>query len=185
MREGALFETERLVVRPWRLDEGDLASAFEMYGDPEVVKYIGGRLQPSLEATRTFMEGLVARFVGTPYGGFPVVEKASGQVVGVVLLEPLPDRERVPTEDVEVGWHLARRVWGRGFATEAARGLLHYGFEQLGHERLLAVVEPPNARSSAVARRLGMRHLGRTEAYYGGIELELYELGRADWRVAR
>jgi RimJ/RimL family protein N-acetyltransferase len=87
-----------------------------------------------------------------------------------MLLKQLPPT----TDQIEIGWHLARRVWGKGYASEAARVVLQYGFLDLGLERIFAVIKPGNARSVAVARRIGMQLLERTSKYYGGEELDLY-----------
>jgi RimJ/RimL family protein N-acetyltransferase len=91
-----------------------------------------------------------------------------------MLLKPLPPT----TDDIEVGWHLARRVWGRGYASEAARALLRYGFETLRLDEILAVVDPANERSAAVTRRVGMVWRERTTRYYDGIALDLFAITR-------
>lgn len=91
-----------------------------------------------------------------------------------MLLKQLP-----PTSDqIEIGWHLARRVWGNGYASEAARVVLQYGFTDLSLERIFAVIKPGNIRSAAVARRIGMQLIERTNRYYGGEELDLYVADR-------
>jgi len=97
-----------------------------------------------------------------------------------MLLKPLPPT----TDEIEVGWHLIRRVWGRGYASEGAVAVLRYGFETLELDQILAVVEPANHRSAAVARRIGMQWLERTTRYYGGISLDLFGVMRAAWPPA-
>ncbi|WP_428268232.1 GNAT family N-acetyltransferase [Haliangium sp.] len=174
MDDTLLFETERLVARPWRLD--DAPAAFCIYGDPEVARYIGGHVETSVEGQRQTLSKILARFEGTPFGSWPLIEKAGGALVGTILLKPLPDRARALSEDIEIGWHLARTAWGRGYATEAGRACLGYAFGGLRLELVHAVVEPPNRASQAVCRRLGMDHHGRTQRYYGGIELEHFTI---------
>jgi RimJ/RimL family protein N-acetyltransferase len=171
-----VFETERLIAREWSLD--DAGAAWDMYRRPEVVRYIGGRLQETLEQAREQLRFLIDRNAGWPegYGSFPVFLKAGGRLVGTAVFKQLPDVEQKPSEDTEIGWHLHPDVWGRGLATEIGRRLIQHGFEGLGLAELHAVVEPANVRSSAVALRLGMEHRGRTTSYYGGLELEHYVL---------
>ena len=65
----------------------------------------------------------------------------------------LPGWERT----VEVGWRFAREAWGRGYATEAGRAGLAYGFERIGLAEIVSLIHPDNERSLAVAGRLGMR----------------------------
>jgi ribosomal-protein-alanine N-acetyltransferase len=59
-------------------------------------------------------------------------------------------------KEIEVGYMLAKEYWGRGLATEAAKAILHYGFEQVGLARLICVVNPGNQASSRVALKIGM-----------------------------
>src|SRR5438034_841932 len=112
-----IFETERLWVRPWRVEDAE--EAFEIYGDPEVCTFISrAGPEPSLEAQRESLARIFARYEEQDggYGSWAIVEKASGRIVGAVILKPLPGHP-----EIEVGWHLARRAWGNGYATEAGR----------------------------------------------------------------
>jgi [ribosomal protein S5]-alanine N-acetyltransferase len=180
-----LFETERLLFRDFSLDDAD--ACWAMWGDPEVMHFLGGVKEKSLAEMRdvtlvrvtTKYDAIRAR--GEPYGGFALVEKHSGDLVGCGLLKRMPDAAQVDTDDVEIGWHLARRAWGLGYATEAGRALRDRGFETLTVDRLHAVVDPGNERSLAVARRLGFRHVGDTTRYYGRT-LHHFELTRAEWQ---
>ena len=77
------------------------------------------------------------------------------------------------TDDVEIGWHLHPDAWGNGYATEDGRGALERGLAA-GITRIHAVVDPGNAASIAVTRRLGMTPVGRRTDWYGGDELETF-----------
>jgi RimJ/RimL family protein N-acetyltransferase len=143
-----VIETERLVIRPWNAqDESWIDSVFR---DPEVRHFTGGVLSDEDRAT------FVARRLDRQTRGElllePVVEKTTGQVVGVCGLQVM-----APTPIVEIGWMLARAYWGRGFALEAARGVLERGHGERGLTRIVAVVNPANRRSIAVANRLSLR----------------------------
>src|SRR3954464_12177743 len=176
-----IFETPRLLVRTWNPD-ADAPAAFEIYRDPEVMRFLGlptGKPRESVEQQREALVKTVARYAelndGT--GAWAIVRKSDAQVVGTCLLKRLPDAEQKPTEDIEVGWHLARAYWGNGYATESARGAIAYGFETLRLALIFAVVNPANTASIRVTERLGMAPLGKTNKYYG-IELQLFEIGR-------
>ncbi|MBK7586080.1 MAG: GNAT family N-acetyltransferase [Myxococcales bacterium] len=173
-----VFETERLVAREWD-PEHHLEGAFAIYSDPEVVRYIGTGPAQTLEEMRARLEAVALRNAGLRQGlgSWPLFDKGSGELVGAVLLKPPPASGTNGTlsTDIEIGWHLARRHWGKGFATEAGRALVERGFTQLSLPELHAVVESPNQRSRAVALRLGMKHLGRTDRYYD-LELEHFVL---------
>jgi RimJ/RimL family protein N-acetyltransferase len=117
-----LFQTDRLRIRPWTLSDQDVAQAYAMYSNPEVARFIRDAPEESLETQRATLERVRARFVDAPEGiGWWAVElKETGRVIGTVSIKPLPGYDHV-----EVGYHLARRYWGHGYATEAAGGLLN------------------------------------------------------------
>ncbi|MFN3652255.1 MAG: GNAT family N-acetyltransferase [Armatimonadota bacterium] len=169
-----IFQTPRLTIREYTPDDAE--EAFALYGDPEVMHFLGGNPHPDVASLRAHLEKRWEREHGgvEPPGFWAVVTRDEGRLAGTVLLKPLPGHP-----EVEVGWHLAKWAWGRGYATEAARGTLDYGFHVRGLERIVAVVHPLNHRSLAVARRLGMRLEGRIEAYQQ--ELELFVLSREEW----
>ena len=90
--------------------------------------------------------------------GLWAVEVAGGApFVGFVgLAEPQFDAHFTPC--VEVGWRLAREHWGHGYATEAARAAVGFGFDELGLDEIVALTTPANVRSRRVMERLGMTH---------------------------
>ena len=157
-----------------------------MYGDPDVVRYIGNRLVRDVADQRERLRAIKDRSAtyGGRYGSWPVFEKATGELVGVALLKPLPlsgTNLTTLSTDIEIGWHVAKRHWGRGIATEMGRALLHRGFEVLDLALLHAVVDPLNPASQRVAEKIGMRRVGRTRAYYDD-EVEHFEMKREEWQ---
>ena len=170
-----VFTTERLVVRPWSAD--DVEAAYAIYSDWEVARWLGSvpRAHESLDDSREWLGRVVSR-EDPPGMGCWAVTVASGPPIGTVMLRPLPE-----SDDVEVGWHFGRAHWGNGYATEAARGALRRGFEDVELDVVNAVVYPDNERSQAVCRRLGMRHEGPTTRWYG-VELEHFTITAEDCR---
>ncbi|MGN9810123.1 GNAT family N-acetyltransferase [Micromonospora sp. BQ11] len=144
------IHTERLVLRHWR--EPDLAPWADLNADPEVLRFLGPPLAPerSTTAARRWQEVLDRR----GYGFWAVEVRDTGEFVGVTGLDRMD--EGMPFSGVEVGWRLARSAWGHGYAAEAARAALAYGFDSVGLPEILAVVAVPNLRSRALAHRLGM-----------------------------
>ncbi len=168
-----IFRTERLLARDWTAD--DVAAAYGIYRDVDVVRYLGSVPQPV--ADEAAMGERVERWIagnealrGTGYGFWALCRQDDGAVVGATLLKPLPE-----AEEVEVGWHLGKAYWGSGYATEGARGAVAYGFGDVGLDVVYAVIVRENEPSLAVARRLGMTYEGTTERYYGK-ELELFSM---------
>lgn len=84
--------------------------------------------------------------------------------------------EAIPT--VETG-RLARRAWGRGFATEGARACVGYGFDTLGLDRIVSVTRPPNRSSWNVMKKLGLTPERTTTHPAHGFEVVVYELDRS------
>jgi RimJ/RimL family protein N-acetyltransferase len=85
-----------------------------------------------------------------------------------------------PSGEIEIGWHLGREYWGMGYASEAARAVVEYGFRvNPAIPRLLALVYSANVASQKVAKNVGMEHLGLSSNYYGA-ELEVFELKRPE-----
>ncbi|MFJ1702385.1 GNAT family N-acetyltransferase [Kitasatospora sp. NPDC088346] len=165
-----IFDTERLTVRLWTASDVD--RAFDLYGRWEVARWLGStpRALTDREQAQTLVERFRSRSADPRFGCWAVEVRDSGLVAGTVLLVPIPDGGG----EVEVGWHFHPDCWGRGYATEAARGALAKGFAE-GLSEVFAVTYPDNAPSQAVCRRLGMEPLGRTDRWYG-TELEAFRL---------
>ena len=172
-RVDPVLATDRLIARPWTLDEADLAAAYDIYSRPEVARWIGSPMEPG--EIRVRIDRWSQPTTDPTYGVWAIEERTTtGRPVGSVLLRPLPPDE----EDVEIAWHLHPTLWGRGYATEIGRAAARRAFET-GIEEVFAIVRPGNARSSAVARRLGMEYVGRTDKYYG-LHAELFRLRPGD-----
>ncbi len=181
-----IFSTERLWARRW-CPAQDSEAALRIYGDPDVVRYIGNSLVVDVEDQRARLQRALDRwdFSSGRYGSWAVLEKASGELVGAALLKPLPvsnSQLAVLSDDVEIGWHVAKRHWGRGIATEMGRALLRRGFESLDLDELHAVVQSANIASQRIAEKIGMRHTGLTQRYYD-MDLEHFALAREEWRT--
>ncbi|MER7029206.1 MULTISPECIES: GNAT family N-acetyltransferase [Streptomyces] len=145
------LHTARLLLREWR--ESDLAPWAAMNADPEVRRHLGGPL------TREESDASVARFraafAARGYGWWAVEEQAGGAFLGFAGFD-LVEEGSLPFHGVEVGWRLARHAWGHGYATEAGRACLDFGFTTLGLTEILALTTAANTRSRAVMERLGM-----------------------------
>lgn len=174
-----IFETQRLIAREWE-PEKDAQRAFEIYSHPEVMHFIKGPsgIPTNVEEQKARLELRCAeyrKYEGT--GSWALEEKETGTIVGSVILKWLPDADRVPTGDLEVGWHLAREHWGKGYASESGLRAVQYAFDNLQPPVIYAVVRLGNERSVRVTQRMGMQPIGRTDKYYG-VELLLFALKR-------
>ncbi|HRK30753.1 MAG TPA: GNAT family N-acetyltransferase [Tepidisphaeraceae bacterium] len=181
------LETERLIIRNWKISSrGDIMGAFAMYSDPQVLRYFPPTKQiASMSEMKEVLRQRIERNKTYPPGQglWCVEERAESRVVGTALLKPLPDGAGNLTAEIEVGWHLRRDAWGKGFATEFGRALLEYGFAELKLAEIFAVVFPSNQQSVRVTQRLGMEPLGPTDKYYG-TTTELFRMTADAWRQA-
>ena len=141
-----VIETDRLLLRP--LITADLDEVAAMHAMPEVVRTMGtfgrastlARLERNEEEWREHGYGLVA-----------VIERATGRFLGRSGLKYWPQ-----FDETEVGWVLRAEAWGCGYATEAGRACIEWGFASLDVPYLTAMIRPDNDRSIRVAERLGM-----------------------------
>jgi len=170
-------ETDRILVRPWRLDEAprvlDILSRIEVVtwlGDGEPVPMKG--LDEARRRVRRYQE----LSLSSPLGIWAVVPRETGVPAGTVLLVELPNG----AGEVEIGWHLHPDSHGHGYATEAAGLLLARGFEA-GLPDVYAITHLGNAPSQAVCARLGMHDLGVMERWYDGPS-QVYRLTRQEWQ---
>lgn len=146
-------ETERLWLRRWTAAQHSSALA-DINSDPRVMRYLGG---VGLSAAQS-AEGAArydAHWEQYGFGLWAAMEKSTGHVLGFIgLSHPLWNPEL--SAEVEVGWRLRRSAWGRGLATEGGAAALRAGFEHVGLEEVIAIVDPQNVASVAVTRKLGM-----------------------------
>ena len=155
------IETERLTIRPLR--EDDAEALHEAWSDPEVFRFLPAEPSSSVDETRTRM----ARHLGKELALWAVEERASGEVVGVCGLIPVQGTG----PDIEVAYHLARRWWGQGIATEAASACVAAGLAD-GLPRVVAYAFADNAASIRVLEKAGLRRAGTRQAY--GAELAFF-----------
>ncbi|MDQ8705284.1 GNAT family N-acetyltransferase [Streptomyces sp. LHD-70] len=146
------IRTDRLLLRSWR--ESDLAPWAALNADPVVREHFPDVQTPERSAASAahFQADLDER--GWGWWAVEVVE--TGTFVGFAGLDPVEDG--MPFGGIEAGWRLARPAWGHGYATEAARAVVEFGFDGLDLPEILAVTTVGNVRSQAVMRRLGMTH---------------------------
>jgi RimJ/RimL family protein N-acetyltransferase len=150
------LETERLILRTYRL--GDFEDHFRLCADPEVMRYLlGGKPLSRFEAWR-HMAFLVGHWELLGYGYYAVEEKATGRFIGRI---GYTNPEGWP--GFELGWTIAPEFQGKGFATEGARFLLEYAFNEMGKDHVISVINPDNKPSIRVAERLGERLEGKAD----------------------
>jgi RimJ/RimL family protein N-acetyltransferase len=162
------LETERLLIRPYR--EDDATGLHEVFGSPDVMKWTPSPPSKDVAETAERLARTMAFTARQPpgFGLWALELKSTSEFLGQVGLFPVEGKG----PEVEVAYELAPRVWGHGYATEAARALIEYGFGELGLRRVVALILPDNARSRNVASKCGMT-LERPGRFYG-LDLIVY-----------
>ena len=145
------IHTPRLELRQWRDD--DLPTFAAMNADPRVMEFFPSVLD------RGESDALAARihseFTSRGFGRWAVEVPGVCRFIGFVGLS-VPSFHAAFTPCVEIGWRLAYDHWGHGYATEAARAALDFGFRQLALEEIVSFTVPANLRSRSVMERIGM-----------------------------
>ena len=148
--------TERLTLRPFTLR--DFEPHARLYDDPEITRWLGDGPWIGEEA-RARSERAVRRFVAHwddhGFGVWAVEERSSRRFLGQCGFNTLENT--LGTKEVEILWALEQRAWGHGYATEAARAALAYGFDVVGLDRVIALARPQNGPSRRIMDKLGMR----------------------------
>lgn len=167
-----MIETERLRLRMFVPDDLDALAA--IWGDREVMRYI--LTEPrTREQTAVSLQRMIERWQTQSFGIWAIAEKPGGELLGYGGFQLLAE-----TPEVELLYGLARKHWGRGLATEAARACLRYGFEEAQLPRIVAVADPQNVGSYRVMEKIGMRYEKLTRHY--GFEVVCYALTREEFQ---
>ena len=162
--------TPRLLLREFRI--GDFDGFAQNLADPEAMKFLSGPSDPSdrRAAWRIFCSA-TGGWVLHGKGWWAVELRETGEMVGTVgafLRESAPD--------LELGWTLYPRFWGRGYATEAARAALEHAFEVHHVKRAIAHIKAANTASVAVSQKLGMTY--ETDVDFYGDPVGRYAIER-------
>ena len=179
-----MIRTERLLLRRWT--DADRAPFAAMNADPAVVEHLQGPL--SRERSDDFVDRIEVHWDEHGWGLWAVEVPGVASFIGYVGLWPA---DYVEPGMVEVGWRLAREHWGHGYATEAARAALEYGFTTIGLAEIVSFTVPQNQRSRRVMERIGLVRDPSGDfdhprvdpvAYPQLVRHVLYRLTREGWR---
>jgi RimJ/RimL family protein N-acetyltransferase len=177
------IETRRLRLRPFTMDDAD--DLYLIFSDAEVMKHItGGKVRTRAE-TETGLRRTIKAWKTRGFGFWAVTVKEQNTVIGYCGYMPLEE-----TEEIELAYGIARAHWGKGYATEAARACLRYGFEEMRLDNIAAVVNPQNVHSQRVLEKHRMKHTRNARHYdadlmYYEISSEAYEPDDAPYLLGR
>jgi RimJ/RimL family protein N-acetyltransferase len=154
-----VIETERLILRGHRLD--DFPACAAMWADPIVTRFIGGKPFSEEETWARFL-----RYIGhwslLGFGYWAIEEKDSASFVGELGFADYKRDIKPPLEAPELGWALASKAHGKGYATEAVRVAVAWGEAHFASARTVCIILPENLASIRVAEKCGYTEFQRT-----------------------
>lgn len=163
-----ILETPRLKLRYITIRDAD--ALLPILGDREVMRYsiIGVHDRQKI---RQFIEQRLLSYLECGFGLYGLIDKENKELIGYCgfFIQTIEQQK-----EVEIGYRLAKKYWGKGLATEAAQAVLRYGRERFNFQRFVCLIESENTRSIRVAKKLGME-LEKKIIYYG-LDVEVYSI---------
>jgi RimJ/RimL family protein N-acetyltransferase len=166
--------TTRLTLRPFTA--ADVDPLHHILCEKGVLRYFPKPDPPARERVERLIAHQLEHWEKHGYGWWAVELRSQSGLIGWNGLQFLPE-----TGEVEVGYLLAKALWGQGLATEGARASVQYGFEQLGLETIVGIVHPDNVASRHVLEKVGMAFTHR--ARYFGMGCFHYAIRRSSFGV--
>ncbi len=144
-----ILETERLLLRQFVPEDVDALAA--VLSDAETMRYYPAVLDRA--GVAAWIERNRRRYADPGHGLWAMILISSGELIGDCGLS----RQNVDgIDEIEIGYHVRRDMWGRGYAPEAARACQEYGFDRLGANQLISLIRPENLPSRRVAEKTGL-----------------------------
>lgn len=179
-----MIETERLILRPF--ESGDAAEVERLAGSYEVALNTlsiphpypaGAAAEWIAESTKTFEEG--GKMIN-----FAIIVRETGELAGSIGLVLRPEHDMA-----EIGYWIGVPHWNRGYATEAARAIVDYGFRERNLNRIYAGHFVRNPSSGRVMQKLGMEFEGRQrqsiKKWDDYVDVDYYAILRSEWEAQR
>ena len=170
------IETARLRLRPYTLDDLDRVAV--ILSNPEVMKYSPkGPIAKGKEkqVTREILEYFIEHWEKYGFGVWAVVEKASRKLIGHCGLNCLPN-----SPDIEVIYRLDQNFWNQGFATEATKACLQYGFNSAKLYKIVAIASPQHIASRRVMEKVGFKY--EKNARFYKLDMVYYAIAKDEWQ---
>ena len=146
------LETKRLYIRPFRIE--DASELHKIFGDSKVMEHIPSGPSQRLEETQRRLAKIIEWQEKDGFSLWALIHKETGKLIGDCGLIPVEGRG----PEIELSYDIAYEFWGRGYATEAARECLKYGFENLKLEHIIALTYADHNASLRVMQKIGMNY---------------------------
>lgn len=171
------LESKRLTTR--FLNEDDIPAWCEYFTDPENCRFLPLPDVQSIEQkARIMVNYALTRYKNNTLGLQALISKDTGELIGMsgLLVQQING-----VSQIEVGYHLLKRFWGKGYAIEAARLFRDYGFKNSDTPTIISIINPLNEPSKKVAQRNGMQLLEQDVAFRDS-SYEVFAITREEWK---
>ncbi len=148
------LQTDRLILRKMTLD--DAQDIFEYAKDEEISKWVTWPAHKSIDDTIQFINFVLDGYKKNKHIGFVAERKEDKKVIGTIGFATF----FVDHDKAEIGYTFGAKYWGKGYATEAAKKIIEFGFNELDLNRIQAHVFIPNEASKKVLKKIGMKFEG-------------------------
>lgn len=168
------LETKRLILKP--PEQSDLDNLLALRSEPEVMQYVGDGNIQTLEQVQEVLDTIIEYQKKHGFGFCSVYEKETGNFVGQAGLFHVGFDEK--QQEIEVGYRLQKKFWGKGYATELTKAIIKWGFEHLPNMYLIGLTHPENKRSQHVLEKAGMIYTGKVT--YHDANVFCYKIYKSD-----
>lgn len=143
-----LIETNRLIIRNWTIE--DVQDYYAIVSDPDVMKFIGNGKPQSYEEAELYVKKCIKSAAEIGWSRFAVVDKETNELMGFCGFAHY-------NNELDFGWRYAKKFWGRGFGTEAAKAVLKFGIKKFKFSRIVCISYPENRGSIRIIEKIGMK----------------------------
>lgn len=150
-------ETERLILR--ELMPADAEGMFGMNRDPNVHLYLGNNPTKSIEQSIAEIKFIRKQYLENGIGRWAVIEKATGKFVGWSGLKLITETTNNHVNYYDLGYRFSKRFWGKGYATETAKAVVHYGFSELRLDEIIGIADINNLASIHLLEKVGLQRI--------------------------
>ncbi|QNL47872.1 GNAT family N-acetyltransferase [Olivibacter sp. SDN3] len=171
------LETNRLILREIVLQ--DIDGMFELDADPDVHKYLGNNPVKNKGEAEKNIDFIRQQYIENNIGRWAVIEKDSNNFIGWAGLKFVKEEINRHINYYDLGYRLIKKYWGKGYATEAAKASLAYGFDQLNLPEIIAIADCDNIGSNKILTKIGLKRI--EEFSLKGVKHNWYRLSQKDW----
>ena len=153
-----IIETERLILRP--LELSDAKAMFAMDNNPNVHKYLWQNPTQTIEETKNIIEYVQKQYAENNIGRFATILKETGEFIGwtgIKFVTEQPENGNINFYDY--GYRLDEKFWNKGYASEATKAWLDYGFNEMKIEKMNAYTHAENGASNHILEKHGMQFM--------------------------